>query len=127
MSKSGTTIKPSSLYNTLTEDDIALAMTTFEGISAFDALECLCDALKAGEAIIYLNGVYTCKIRDLYDVTEIYEGELACEVPMDFYGGPPNECQIFKGNLLLLLVDHFLFQFVRKSDRVQKAMTYAPA
>ena len=107
------------------EDEVELAIDYFQAMTAFDALECLCLVMNAGEAEVNLNGAYTCKIKDMLDVPQIYEGELAREVPVTFYGGPPNSCERFVGNLLMLLVDHFLFNFVlNKTDKVEKALSY---
>lgn len=102
-----------------------MAVEYFQKMSAFDALECLCFVMNAGDAQVMLNGVYNCKLKDMFDVPQIYEGEMAHEVDVTFYGGPPNSCEQFEGNLLLLLVDHFLFNFVlNKRDEVEKALSY---
>ena len=125
MSKSGTIIKKAANGFQLSDHEVDMAIEYFKAMSAFDALECLCIVLNASESQIHLNGTYTCKLKELMDVPQIYEGEMAYEVAVSFYGGPPNSCELFQGSLLTMLVDHFLFNFVLdRSDIVEKALSY---
>ncbi len=125
MSKNGTTIQKAVNGFQLSDHEIDMAIEYFGSLTAFDALECLSLVLNAGSAQIQLNGTYTCTVRELLDAPQIYHGEMAHEVKLSFYGGPPNSCELFDGNLLMMLVDHFLFSFVAKhDDKVQKALTY---
>lgn len=126
MSNAGITIIEPKAKPKLLEYEIDAAIDHFKLLSAFDALECLCLVMGAGEAKVKLNGTYSCTLKELMDTSQFYEGEMAYELPITFYGGPPNTCELFDGTLLTLLVDHFLFNFVlNKQDQVDKALSYA--
>ncbi len=108
----------------LTPKGITAALGAFKDISAFDAIECLCTSFKASSARVFVNGI-PYAVEDLYDMNVVYYDLLARDFCIEFYGGPPQDVKMYKGTLMTLVVDHFLYAYTRNEEkRIQEALKY---
>lgn len=108
----------------LTTGGIDTVIEAFSDIQAFEAVECLCTIFKVPTAWVQVDGTLG-QLSGLYDRSEIYTNLLASKFPLSFFGGPPGQVKSYKGTLLTLLVDHFLYAFLRnQKQRLAEALQY---
>jgi len=116
-------------YTDLVEGDMkqinfSMLRKRFGQISTLDALELLCWTFGADKAYIGFGG-QRLQLVDLYDDTSLFN-DLAGDVPVQFYGGPPAP-KWWDGTLLTMLIDHFLYAYVKNDlPKVHKALKAYP-
>ncbi len=100
--------------------NFSLLTNRFKNLTALDVIEILCQTFGASGAYIRRCGKLM-PLTDLYDDVEMFS-QLASEVEIDFYGGPPPS-HWWSGTLLTLLMDHCVYAYSKNDlHRVRAAL-----
>jgi hypothetical protein len=96
----------------------------FLDVSAYTALNVLCDTFKAINAVIYIDGTRFALI-DLYDTMEVDGNLPAQSIKLRFFGGP-SPGRWWEGTLYTMFLDHFIYAYTKgHKAEVQKALRQA--
>lgn len=102
---------------------IQLFRHKFHNLWACEAIDLVCRIFEAPFTILYYQGMVF-SLETFNDDWENYEGLLAREVRVRFYGGPHGILTV-DGTLLTLFLDHLFYaQSQGKRTQVQKALGY---
>ena len=108
----------------LSKELIDNAVSAFDNLSAFDAVDALCSVFKATKAVVFY-GHERLQVCDLYEYSEIYYDVRAKDLEVGFFGGPPNDCIQRHGTLLTMFLDHLFYSYVMDMEStLVKAMEY---
>ncbi len=92
--------------------NLTLLSRLFQRVTAADAVTLLCHTFGAQSTIVYVDG-RKFRLNDLLDKFSMFDGTIASEIELRFFGGPPAAGKWFNGTLLTMLLDHAAYQIAK--------------
>lgn len=103
--------------------DIQQFRHKFRNLWACEAIDLMCRVFRVSFMTVYHRGIVF-NLDTFKDEWEVYEGHLASEIRVSFYGGPDDGLRI-DGTLLTMFLDQLFYaQYTGKKSQVQKALGY---